>query len=268
MGLTPPIPVPFVIDGFGAKIVNTKPWQGHNHRMDRDPQVIDKDIDKYGYRVTWEKNMPCPNIPYKETHDPNCELCTDGKLYFDSTDTRMLVEDMNLEQSFYAAGRFVTGVVRIISKYNQPVSIWDRITLTDCVVEQNNELIRRKGGNLTEKLRYEAISVHYAYTVLGGALTALVPGTDFEISASDDRSINWLRDVVPPNTFFSIWYMRKPSYIVLDMLHWIRGMTRMDNGQVYWHHLPRYSMGRLDFLVFDHSRESPDQYNDVDAPGV
>ena len=67
--------------------------------------------------------MPCPNkIGDGRDHNPDCDLCDHGTLFFDPKEVPMYLSSANLEQQFYMFGHFETGSMLVTSLAENPIS--------------------------------------------------------------------------------------------------------------------------------------------------
>lgn len=223
---------------------------------------VDFDRDEFtrllygkGYDVCWEKAAFCPNRPpdglAPKDHDINCTLCEGtGFIYFDPVPTRMLVQTVKLNESFYAYGRWDAGSAMVTALPEFRLNYWDRLTLGNGVA-RFQELVRRQpeGDDL---LKYEPLSIEYVAWV--NRSKELVIFTKDEHFALVDGSLHWYEGVVHPdaNDYYTVAYSYRPRYIVLDLIHHHRVSTVKDQHLEF----PVQAVAKLDFLIRDQSKDA------------
>lgn len=226
----------------------SRQWQENVVDFDRDQ--FTRFIADKGYVVLWEKAVLCPNVPgtglSPRDHAIGCPVC-DGRgfVYVDPIETRMLMQGVKLNQSFYAYGRWDAGGMLVTAEPEFTIDYFDRLTLHNGVGRFTQRLVRQPGSTV-DKLKYAPLCFHYvAWVDRGGALVPFSHGVDFRVSA-DGSSIEWPGPSQPDaGSVYSVCYDYRPRYVVLDLVHHHRDSTI--EGQHY--QFPVQAVAKLDFLV-------------------
>lgn len=219
--------------------------------VDFDRDQFTRYIDDKGYSVTWEKAVLCPNVPgagmlAPRDHAIGCPICGGiGFVYVDPIPTKMLMQGVRLNQSFYAYGRWDMGNMLVTAEPEFTLDYFDRLTLGNGVGRFTQRIVRQPGA-AADRLKYAPLCFHYAAWVdRSGALVRFSPDDDFRTSA-DGASIEWPGPNQPDaGSFYSVCYDYRPRYVVQDLVHHHRDSTIA--GQHY--QFPVQAMAKLDFLI-------------------
>lgn len=237
-------------------------WYGH---VDFDRDAFTAALANKGYAVTWEKAAYCPNrgaISRRE-HKINCTLCDgSGFVYFDATDTRMLMTSMNLNQSFNAFGRWDSGTQMVTALPEMRLHPYDKLTLLNGVV-RFQELLRRQPGTLRDRPKYTPLCIEYlSWVDRDGALATFEEDVDFTIDSSG--FLVWSTQVRRPddNQLYSIAYTYRPQYVVVELMHQHRDSTI--DGVHY--EFPVQAMAKLEYLVRDESKDASEDHDQSPFP--
>lgn len=227
-------------------------------------QVVDFDRDAFtrfiadkGYDVTWEKAVLCPNVPgtglAPRDHAINCQLCDNGLgwLYVDPIQTRMLMQGIKLNQSYFAYGRWDMGNMMVTAEPEFTISYWDRLTIGNGLSRFTERVVRTPGSN-SDRFKYAPLCIDYiAWANRTGALSVFSCDVDFRIGA--DGWIEWLGDNQPDaGSFYSVSYEFRPRYVVMDLIHHHRDSTI----QGVHYEFPVQAVAKLDFLIRDESKDA------------
>lgn len=223
-------------------------WQDNVVDFDRD--AFTRFIEDKGYAVSWEKAVLCPNVPgtglSPRDHAIGCPICDErGFIYVDPTPTKMLMQGIRLNQSFFAYGRWDVGNMLVTAEPEFTVDYFDRLTLGNGVGRFTQRLVRQP-GLVADKLKYAPLCFHFVGWVdRAGALVQFSQDADFRVSA-DGASIEW-PDANQPDagSFYSVCYDYRPRYVVLDLVHHHRDSTV--EGQHY--QFPVQAVAKLDFMI-------------------
>lgn len=217
-------------------------------RVDLQPAMFEKMIADHGYKVTWEKNIPCPNrLEDIHEHDVNCTVCNGlGFLYYDTQNTEMAMVSISLREIFMQAGKFLPGMVMVTSHAKDKIARWDRLTLQESQLRYS-EPIRRSDKGSFDRTKYEIVSV----LTIRDSLRTYTEDVDFEV---ETHGITWIPGNVPTK-FYSISYMYRPVYVVLDLLHAIRDQHVLTEGTDQNRQLPIQAVAQLEFLIGDESAQ-------------
>lgn len=226
---------------------------------------VDFDRDEFtavlydkGYKVLWEKATLCPNRPATglapRDHDIDCRICDGtGFLFFSSRETRMLVTGVRIDQMYYAFGRWDAGQIMVTALPEERVHYWDRLTLLNGV-SRFHELVRRQPGTQSDKLKYTPLCLEHVSRI--DRVGALQTYSINEECQARLGNLEWLTTSGLPDdgAYYSVAYTYRPRYVVLDLMHQHRESTI--EGLHY--EFPTQAVAKLDFLIRDESRDSPE----------
>lgn len=238
-------------------------------------QTVDFDRDAFtrfiadkGYSVTWEKAVLCPNVPAgglaPRDHAISCQICDNGLgfIYVDPIETKMLMQGVKLNQSFYAYGRWDMGNMVVTAEPEFTINYWDRLTLCNGVSRFNQRLTRQRESR-SDKLKYAALCIEYlAWVDRTGALVTFTVDNEFSLSA-DGSEIVWTTDQPDAGSIYTVAYKFRPRYVILDLLHHHRDSTI--KGTHY--EFPVQAVAKLDFLIRDEAKDAPQTVDENPFPG-
>lgn len=227
-----------------------------------DPELFNQFTAHHGIRVTIEKTVVCPNYRgniKQNYHDPNCTMCDNGFITYDSFDCFALFQQNALQKTYIERGEFSMGQAIITvpsvdeSGRDIVVGLYDRITLLD-QFERFYEA-KNKGPAETDLLRYKAVSIEYVTTASRGIANPFINGTDYELDVNNN--IHWIaskdRPSFNPDTglgeIFVVSYIFRPIYRVLQMLHEGRYSSRASSLGKVTTRFPQTLMVRKDYYV-------------------
>jgi len=207
--------------------------------------------------VLWEKVCVCPNSTDNGTHDPTCDLCLHGMLFFDPQKIPMLVTTASLQQTFYLQGRYSPGSIVVTVAPTNQISEGDRVTVLDSSVRTTTKR-RRNSDSLIDRVKYPIKDV----VLLRTRDKTFNLGTDFSIT--EDGAIQWEASVKrrpAKGAFYSVVYTHAPIYIITDMLHAHRDRRVTVGGKSGTVAGPIQAMAKADFLARDEGKDEQDQPN-------
>ena len=211
-------------------------------RVDFKPDKFDLTIESHGYRLTWERALPCPCAPVTAAAegmpDPNCDLCHGkGWIWFGEPNTTDFTEVGNLTTVQRAiidennamvirgiitsiehkndphtkVGAWGAGSLNLTVRYQNKLSYYDRLTALDVEIAFS-EVLEADGTSELEG-RYLMTGVNHLRSVS----TVYVPGVDFELNTG---KIAWLMST-PPTTGTKIvaHYLCHPTWLVVEHPH-------------------------------------------------
>lgn len=241
-----------------------------------DPKLVDALGQQQGYRVSWEKALPCPRRLLKDNskHDFNCTVCANahGLIYFDlltaytdalsraGTELRMVVVSIPLHTQNMDGGVVLPGSALISMPVGIKVGYKDRITLLESKIRVT-EVVKRGAGS-TDKLKYAAIptSVDAAaglVRVQAGNPVSTIYSSPTQVFANADGDVQWVSGHGPAvGQYYSVMYWRRPAYIVMDILHAVRdslGVPYGPKSKEVNYDLGGQVVAQLDFMVRDES---------------
>ena len=206
-------------------------------RPDMNIPEFEKQIDKYGHCVTWEKATLCPCVRPDGRDKLKCGQCSgQGWLYFDPKKETMLLTSLSAMKAFSdvgIAGDWVLGKVSVTSKSGTNLAYRDRITSTDSQITFSEIVFVGR-----DDLRYDVLEIEKIATTAAD----LIEGTDYNLVAG---KVVFTGTVVA-DTAVTIRYQCHPRWIILDALHEIRDSTHNDKKFVRG---PRAHLASLDYMV-------------------
>ena len=228
-----------------------------------DVEKFDAVIQAHGYDVKWEKAMYCPNRegPAPYSHNIGCTACGNTNfVFFDEIETRMTVQSVKVDEQYYMYGRYTTGTVEITPMSGCRLNFWDKITLLNGTARFSELLLRQPEGS-RDRPKYNPIGIEaVTYIDRSGAAQFAVVGTDVTYDAVTGEVV-WLNSLFDPNKMYSISYLYRPEYIVMDMVREIREQPVRDpstDGDVQTT-FPMAAVAQLSFLIRDESADKDAQ---------
>lgn len=230
-------------------------WKDNVVDFDRD--AFTRFVADKGYCLTWEKAVLCPNVPgtglSPRDHAIGCPVCGGGGfVYVDPIPTRMLMQGVKLNQSFFAYGRWDMGNMLVTAEPEFTIDYFDRLTLGNGVGRFTQRLVRQPGAP-ADKLKYAPLCFHYvAWVDRSGALAPFVQDVDFRLSA-DGSSVEWPGASQPDaGSSYTVSYDYRPRYVVLDLVHHHRDSTVEGEHFAF----PVQAVAKLDYLVRNESADA------------
>jgi len=216
-------------------------------RVDLKPEQFDLLLQQKGYRVTWEQAMFCSC--YSRSGQPNyeCETCHGlGYVYFNPTETRIAVASIAGNKQQDRIGLNDVGYAYATTKTTDLIGFRDRFTFTDFTT-RFSEVIERQPLGISDTLRYPVTSINCVRQL--DSTYSL--GVDFIVDPDNPRKLKWLTEEVTPGDYYSILYITKPVYIVINIEHEIRGswvVYHALGGERFVTLPKKYQLKREDFL--------------------
>ena len=199
-------------------------------------------IEAKGYRVAWQRALPCPCVPINDQTDqpnPNCTLCNgQGWILFKPayavTDTRTIGTLTALQTQISAdaavvravmtgltgnktpyqdIGPRLEGQLMITMRAENKLAYYDRITNLDAVAVYAQITTMESGATLP--LRYPAVSVN----LLRSEGAVYTEGTDYSVSTG---VVTVLANAIPEGTRVACHYLVHPSWRVMEHPHNVR----------------------------------------------
>lgn len=241
-----------------------------------DPVLVDSLGQQQGYRVSWEKALPCPRRLLKDgsKHDFNCPVCANshGLIYFDllttytdalgraAVELRMVVTSIPLHTQNMDGGVVLPGSALISMPVGVKVGYKDRITLLDSKIRVS-EIVKR-GGGTTDKLKYPGIPTSADATAglvraqAGNPVSTIYTIPD-QVTINAQGEVQWVPGEGPAvGQYYAAMYWRRPAYIVMDILHVVRDSLKPEHGSrgtEINYDFGGQIVGQLDFMVRDES---------------
>jgi len=216
-------------------------------RVDLKPEQFDLLIHQKGYRVTWEQAMFCSC--YSTSGQPNyeCDTCHGlGYVYFNPVETRIAVASIAGNKQQDRIGLNDVGYAYATTKTSDLVGFRDRFTFTDFTT-RFSEVVERQPVGIPDILRYPVTSIN-CVRQLDMIFTI---EEDFIVDPNSPRQLLWLTESIVPGDNYSILYITKPVYIVINIEHEIRGswvVSHALGGEKFVALPKKYQLKREDFL--------------------
>lgn len=248
-----------------------------------DPVGFEQLVRNRGIRFRLFKHLPCPNVRDNDDqyHDPNCEKCDNGFLYFDAGIIWATFSGNALKNLYQVEGIWAVGEAAVtfaayydkvnapmpVPDYERPVSIseMDKVISLDYTVAFS-ERLEHSFATGVDHLRYPATSVDYAATVNH----EFKPGTDFVIT--EEGYIQWITPNRPADTnqlvddsrgeVYSISYCYQPVYFVTKMLHELRATAAYmpDRARKEAVRLPQAAVISRDYVVHNKKDKTGEEH--------
>ena len=234
-------------------------WSAFGPQLD--PTLTLQQIKSMRYNTFWQKAMVCPNrIGEKLNHDLNCTVCDGtGHLYDDGEEAKMLVTSVSMRQMYATQGRIDLGMAMITTLPETQLSWWDKVTFTETTIRYTEVVQHVAGNGLSDKLKYAVVDDPDKRGVLRLVdQTGLAYTIDTDFSIDTLGRIQWTTD--PGNIYYSVLYLRRPVYIILDVNHHARTLPAFGargintRGPERTIDFPVMGIGKLDFLMGDESK--------------
>lgn len=222
-----------------------------------DPYLTIRQIETMGYNVLWRRSLVCPNrIGGVDNHNLNCTICDrTGFVYETGTPQKMLIMGVSLRQMYQSFGRIDAGTCYVTAMPEVQLSWWDKIELTESIINFQ-QAVQRNTAATSDKLRYAIVDtadVPGVLIVRGGDGTTYQRGTHFTVT---DGKLVWLSGGPANGSFYSVRYLVRPVYRILDVNHHVRdlpsfgpnGIAPKGNGNERSIRFPIQAIGRLEYL--------------------
>ena len=217
-------------------------------RADFKGEQFDTLIQQKGYRLLWQQGMFCScYVPESGQPDYTCLTCKGkGYIYFGDTETRALVTSINGRKEQEHIGLQDLGSAYLTPLSTDNVGFRDRFVFLDFTMKYS-QVITHEGE--IDDLRYPAMDI-IAVRRLDDVIRR---GVDFHLS-KDNKSIEWITDILEIGDKYSILYTTRPVYIAINPIHELRGSYTMlkGGGLEKFVKLPnQYQIKREDFIEND-----------------
>lgn len=215
-------------------------------RVDFKQQDFDKAIQQHGARVLWERSVLCTCYDqYSGQPDYTCPYCEGkGYIYIAPKEIKALAYSQQGDKEQIPIGLLDLGTSLMTTRAQDRVGFRDRITFLDMQTPYS-QIINYSGDSQGEKLKYNCISMQYVH--IDG-----VEVTDYTIEGN--RLIlgeSTLEEFEPSNdTRIAVLMMIRPTYIVIDMPHELRGTyIKFQHAVDTWYELPKQFMIKREDLL-------------------
>lgn len=212
-------------------------------RIDVKNLELEKMVDQHGANVYWERSIFCSCLDTTTGQpDYTCPACKGkGYFYFGGTQTKALVYSINAKKDQYPIGLLDVGTSFMTCHSYDRVAFRDRITFLD-MKSIYSQVVTFTGDPDGEVLKYNPLDV---ITVRN--LGSEIPNTAYTISGNRIKFQSGLFNV---DDRFSVLMEIKPTYIVIDIPHELRGTYVKFGFQTeQWTELPKqYMIKREDMM--------------------
>lgn len=200
-------------------------------------------IQTKGMDLVWKKRLACPCLVEATGHPAkDCPQCYGtGSTYRGSYSLIGLVQGVSRETDpFQYAGQWIRGAAELTVDPKYKIGYYDRIIMDDALIPVEQYVER--GSGATDQLRFEPMEIEYAIDTAQDYEAA----TDFEI---DGHGIKWVGDAPDEGDLYSVRYLMRPTFIVIDHLHVTR-LTRVAAKQTsdVVREMPLHLLIQLEFL--------------------
>lgn len=233
-------------------------------------------IANHGVRISHEKSMLCPNVVGRlgtGEHDPNCEACDGGFLYYDKQEVFAVHQDNELKEYFNINGLWEANTVLLSTPTKLDDNVtefyvhrFDRIILLDFLV-RISERIERDTSRTFDILRYKACSIERVEKIESDGITRTpyVADTDYELEV-DDGNITWLAGGANPPELqkYVVSYYYQPVYLVDMQLHEGRySLNGFKQATKVANRLPQALICKRDFLFEKKDEDTGEKFKET-----
>ena len=239
-------------------------------------------VEAHAVPVTWKRSAVCPNVKSVRGGPPrhhfNCPVCEGRRyIYWDEQDLLATFQNLNHEQSYYIAGRFVSGTVRITFPSGKLPNFWDLVVPQRQVSLFSEIVYVPKKNPSVFHLRYAPLQIESVYCVVNRnhwPLGTYPPGEpdqeevlykfakeDFTIMESGNVKFH---SKLPMTGALTFVYWHKPYFIIIDLERLSRFSPDLTGGSIEkeLEGFPITAIARLDYFVYDDwdSKVNEDHY--------
>lgn len=263
-------------------ITQATPDLNQKPRVDFKKDSFDALVWQKGLYVNWEKAIACPCKKEGSSPRPDCRNCRGiGWIFVDIVDTRMVVQNINIDTKVKSWSLENLGRVSITALSTNPLSFMDRITIRDNE-SINQEVIYPKSYNgdliLSDEedilMTDEELGLligspsHYAYlnySCLDVLYIALFVGVDdvLEMIPKDqyriENNVIYFSDLLEDKQV-TIRYKHNPQYHILDIHREVMNTQVINSfsGKEELKDLPIHAMAKRAQYVIDPENTTQD----------
>jgi len=239
-----------------AIITQTSPNLQGQARVDLQKEDFDAQVWFKGVDVYHEKALRCPCKARGGENSTNCLNCLgSGWLFIQKTETKMVVQSMNLRTQYKDWSEETVGNVTVTSLAKDGIAYMDRITVQKAL-SRFSEVVYpiQSKGKFIAKTVYEIVSLEEAFLFLDEALplVKLELGTDITISSNIIELSRDIYDQYGPKGM-SLRYVHNPAFHVIDVTREVMITDRQDKrtGITETQNMPVSSVARRAHYIFD-----------------
>jgi hypothetical protein len=224
------------------------------------PEIFEQFINAQGVRMIHSRPVPCPYVHdlTQPDHQPACNQCFNGFLYYHPTEFVGAYMASNLERRFGMNGTWDLDQAQIIIPVHDlkgeilDVQYFDQILLPDAPLVRYYQRVEHSQSGI-DRLQFPAVVVDFLIDNQGKRYR---PDIDFVVK---DGRIHWIGDqpgwdpTLDRGQIFSVNYYTRPVFTVLQLPHHLRlAQTRSEIGQPNIQaRFPQLAVVRKDFIPFD-----------------
>lgn len=224
------------------------------------PEAFEELIRSQGVRLYHQRPIPCPNVRdlTAPDHDPSCNACYNGFLYYDQREFVGAFAGNDLNRNFGMNGSWdfdqatLIFPVRDSAGIEMDVQYFDQIVMPDFTVRYYQRVEHSQSG--LDRLQFPAHHVDYVEDANG---MKYAQDIDFII---DDGRIKWIsgnrpgyNPMIDRGIIYSINYYTRPSFTVVGLPHQLRiAQTQGDirGGPNTIARFPQLCVIRKDFIPY------------------
>lgn len=238
------------------------------------PAIFEQFIKAQGVRMIHSRPVPCPYVRSIANldHDPACNQCFNGFLYYHPTEFIGAFMGNMLERKFGLNGTWDIDQCQIIVPvFNQQneimdVQYFDQIMLPDAPLVRYYQRVEHNQVGI-DRLHFPAVTVDFLIDNSGKRYR---PDVDFVVSEGKIKWTGTQRPAWDPSLdrggIYSVNYYTRPTFTVLQLPHHLRlAQTQSPDGAGSPNvtaRFPQLAVCRKDFIPFD----STDKVGEPDGP--
>lgn len=222
------------------------------------PNEFDRLIKGHGIRMVHARPIPCPNIRdlYAGDHDPACERCYNGMIYYGQKEFVGYFGSNNNARQFNIQGTWDLdqAVIVVPTHYNDgtelDVQFFDQVLIPDFTVRYYQRVEHSQMG--TDRLHFPATSLDKVIDATGKEFR---PGVD--VIVDGEGRLKWIGDrpgydlAINKGMIYSVNYYCKPVFTVIGLPHQLRASQTLENGKAIQARFPQQVIVRKDFVPFN-----------------
>lgn len=221
------------------------------------PRAYEDLIRGHGIRMVQTKPIPCPSQKTLNggDHDPACQRCHNGFIYYGETEFVGVFMGNSLQKNFGMNGVWDYDNATVIlpakdaSGNEMDFNYFDQIRIPGKTVRYYQRVEASQTG--VDRLHFPAVSVEL---LLDSSGLQYVEGVDFQIG--DTGYIEWIGSRRPgydlsidSGHIYSIVYFTEPVFTIISLPHQIRSTQAMDeSGTAVEERYPQLAGVRRDFI--------------------
>jgi hypothetical protein len=213
-------------------------------RVDFYPNDFDNAVQQHGAKVLWERSMLCSCIS-EDSGQPDFNDCPGcrgkGYTYFDPKEIKALASSMAGKKDHIPIGLLDVGTTMLTTSSMDRIGFRDRITFLDMKTTYS-QVVTFTDNPEGELLKYDCVDM-----VSVRVLNTEIPESAYTVNGN---RIKFQNNVVGYGERFSVLMMVRPTYVVIDMPHELRGQyVKFNHAVDTWYELPKQHMIKREDLM-------------------